>query len=252
MKGRTLTIVSCLFLLPFGLLAQSAYQEIREGNKAYNQNKYDISENLFRKSLQKDPAPVESAYNLGNALYRQGKYEDAARYFNMAADKSKDKDVKSNAYQNLGNSLLKSKKLEESIKAYKNSLIQQPNNADSRYNLAYANRMLQKQKQQQKKDQKQDKKKQDQKQDQDKKKQDQDKQDQDKKQDEKDKEQQDQKKEDQEKQDQQQQQQQKKEEISRDDAKRMLEAVNQKEKAVQEKLKKKKIKSVDIDIEKDW
>ena len=242
MKGRILAIVSWLFLLPFGLMAQSAYQEIREGNKAYNETQYDKSEDLFRKSLQKDPAPVESAYNLGNALYRQGKYEDAARYFGMAAEKAKDKDIKSNAYQNLGNSLLKSKKIEESINAYKNSLIQQPNNADSRYNLAYANRLLQQQ-QQQKQEEKEGKKQQEENKGEDKKEQEQQEQEQEQQQD---------KEEEQKDEQQEQEPQQKEQEISREDAKRMLEAVDQKEKEIQEQLKKKKVKSVDIDIEKDW
>ena len=49
-----------------------------------------------------------------------------------------------------------------------------------------------------------------------------------------------------------QQQQEKEQQVSREDAERILEALNQDEKELQEKLKKQKIKQVDINIEKDW
>ena len=48
------------------------------------------------------------------------------------------------------------------------------------------------------------------------------------------------------------QQEQKEQQVSREDAERILEALRNDEKQLQEKLKKKKVKAVKIDIEKDW
>ena len=49
-----------------------------------------------------------------------------------------------------------------------------------------------------------------------------------------------------------QQEQQQEQQVSREDAERILEALNNKEKDLQEKLKKKKVKAIDVQIEKDW
>lgn len=241
-----------LLCLGFAFQAQSAYQEIREGNELFKNNSFVEATKKYQESMAKNIKPVESSYNMGNALYRQEKYEDAARYFNQAANKTDDKVVKSNAYHNLGNALLKEEKLQESVKAYKSSLRTNPQNEESRYNLAYAQKMLQQQQQQeQEQDKKEDKKEDENKKEQENKDQ-QDKKDEEKKNEEqKDEEQEseeEKKKEEQESQKQKQQEQQ----VSREDAERILEALNQKEKELQEKLKKKKVKGVKVDIEKDW
>lgn len=237
--------------------AQSAYQEIREGNDLFKNNAFEEATKKYQESMAKDVEPVESSYNIGNALYRQEKYKDAARYFNQAANKTEDKAVRSNAYHNLGNALLKEKKLEESVKAYKRSLLNNPQNEESRYNLAYAQKMLQQQQQQQKEQEKENKEDQENKDEE--KKDEQNKEDQNKDEGDKDEEkkeeeqknEEEKEKEEKEKQEKQKQQQQEKQ-VSREDAERILEALNQKEKELQEKLKKKKLKGVKIEIEKDW
>ena len=145
-------LVTLVSLLPVISFAQSAYQDIREGNEAYGENDYSTAEEHYRESIRKDGSVDESAFNLGDALYRQGKYEEAARYFDMAANKAESKHAKSEAYHNLGNSFLKSEKLEEAISAYKQALINNPKDEDSRYNLAYA---MQQQQQQQEQEQEQ-------------------------------------------------------------------------------------------------
>mgnify|MGYP002012827146 FL=1 len=90
-----------LLLFPFGMMAQSAYQEIRDGNEAYKSNDYQKAEELFKESLRKDPKPAESSYNLGNALYRQEKYEEAARYYQQAAAKAEDKIANFDTWENI-------------------------------------------------------------------------------------------------------------------------------------------------------
>ena len=46
---------------------------------------------------------------------------------------------KARSFHNLGNSLLKAEKYEESIEAYKQALRHDPQDADTKYNLSYAN-----------------------------------------------------------------------------------------------------------------
>ena len=145
-----------LSLISIEAISQEAKINIREGNEAYKNNQFQEAEELYRQSLREDPEMVESTFNLGDALYRQEKYEDASRYFNMAAEKASDKETKAKAYHNLGNSYLKEQKLEESINAYKKSLLNNPKDEETRFNLAYAKQQLQQQQEQQKQEQEQE------------------------------------------------------------------------------------------------
>lgn len=239
-------IVLSIFLLQINsLFAQKEKKHIYNGNKLYEQQKFAEAEAAFKKSVGQSKNSVEGNFNLGDALYKQKKYEPAVQKFTEIANSATDKGLKAKAYHNLGNSLLESNKLEESIAAYKKSLINNPKDEQTRYNLAYAQEKL---KQQQNKDKNKDNK------DKDKNKKDQDKKDQNKDQQDKDKKDQDKKDKDQEKKDKDKQKDQKPQpdQLSKEDAERMLEALNNEEKNTQDKLKNKKAKGVKGKIVKDW
>lgn len=214
---------------------------IREGNKLYDAGKASEAETEYRRVLGYEDKSNKAAFNLGDALYRQEKFDKAAEQFKTAAEAAEGKDDKARAYYNWGNSLLKQQKLKEGIDAYKNALRNDPNDIDTKRNLSYALNLLKKQEQeQQNKDKQQN---QDQKDQQDK---DQDKQNQDQK--------------DQDKQDQQNQQDQKDQQgkqpqqrqISPEDAQRILNALEQEEKDLQEKMQKKERAGSRPAIEKNW
>lgn len=237
MKWIFLAAIMCLSL---SIHAQGERKHIRSGNKDFEKEQFEESEIDYRKALEKEAQSVGAAFNLGDALYKQEKYEEAARQFQLLTSKVEDKEKRGNIYHNLGNSLLQAQKLEESIEAYKEALRNNPADMETKYNLAYAQSKLQEQQQQQQQQQNQDQ---------------QDQQNQDnKEQQQQDQQQQEQKQQqqDQEKQQQQQQQQQKESKISQEDAKRMLEALQQDEQQLLEKLKKQKAKAQRYVIEKDW
>jgi len=234
MKTYKTILKSMLFIMlllnHFSVFSQSASQKIRKGNELYKQEKFDEAEIQYRKSLEKKPDNVAGQYNLANALYRQGKYDEAGAILDSLANKISSPAQKAQLYHNLGNNLLKNKDFENSVNAYKNALKINPNDEDTRYNLSYAMEML-KQQQQQKQQQDQNKDK-----DKDKEKEDQQKEQQENKDDNK---------------DQNEQQEQQRDKLSREDAERMLDALNQEEKELhKEKAKQKKTGT--IVIEKDW
>ena len=229
---------SFLLVLMFCVLAstygQSKKKLIKEGNKLYNDSSFNLAEMKYRKSLEKDQDYFNAAFNLADAVYKQERYQEATSFFEALKDNAKNNQELSQINHNLGNSLFKENKIDQAIDAYKNSLRQNPNDEETRYNLAYAQKIKQQQQQQQ---QNQD---QDQDQDEDKEEKDQN-QDQEKKNDNKEQKENDQKN-----------QEEKKDEMSKEDAKKMLEALQQKEKELQEKLQKKKTKGQKIKILKDW
>lgn len=246
-------------------VAQKERKFIRSGNELFEGEKFENSEVEYRKALDKKINSYEAGFNLGDALYKQKKYEEALKQFQTLAVNEKNPEKLGHLFHNMGNTLLENKKIDESIEAYKQSLRYNPNSQETKYNLEYARQMKKKQEEEQKKqdqnkDQNKDQKDQDKrdqdKKDQDKKDQDkknQDKKDQDKNKDQQNKDQQDKGDKDKDKDKQKQQQQQPK--ISKDDAKRLLEALENDEKKVQEKVQKAKaqaMKAKKTKIKKDW
>lgn len=238
MKGLTVFI---FLLISAATFAQAERKFIREGNTLYDDKKYADGEIAYRKALDKKPGSYDAAFNVGTSLYKQGKFLDAATQFGGLTEATKDKDKLSKLYYNLGNSYLKADKLEESIKAYQKSLLNNPGDKDTKFNLSYAMRKQQQQNQQKKQDQ--DKKNQDKK-DQKQNKQDQNKQDKDKKD--------QQQKEKQQQQNQEKQGKQGDKQISPEDAQRMLDAVQNDEKNLKKRMEEEKASSEKVKVIKNW
>ncbi len=145
--------------------SQSINKEIIKGNDAYKKKQYNEAAGAYQKVLKKSPENATAFYNLGNALYKTNKPDDALKSYDNTAKTAPANDMKQKAYYNGGVVLQSQNKLPECIKAYKNALKLDPTDEDARQNLE---RALQQLKQQQKQDQK-DKKQKDNKQDQNKK-----------------------------------------------------------------------------------
>lgn len=247
-----LMLLGMLFLGAGTTFAQKANDFITKGNNLYDDQKFGEAEMTYREGQEAGADPFISGFNLGDALFKQERYEEAASVFQSLPNLTDDMGHKAAAYHNLGNSFLKAQKYQESVDAFKQSLRNNPKDLDTKYNLAYAKRMLQEQQQQQQQNQdqqNQDKNedKQDQQQQQDQK--------QDEKKDEENKQdQQQQKNQDQKDQEKQEQQQQPQDgQISKEDAERMLDALNQEEKKIRDRLEdQKQKKGVRGNVEKDW
>lgn len=253
-----LVLMTCLGL-PLSLPAQAWFgdgerKEIRQGNRVYEENDYETAVQRYEKAIAINPENATAHFNLGDALYHQQQYGDAANAFIKATEKSADSLAQAQAYHNLGNSLLaeaerqsqaavdpqKQKTARDlfkgSIDAYKHALRRNPQDVDTKYNLAYALKKLQQmQQQQQQQNQQQDKE-------------DQDKSDQQQKQEQK--QQQEQQK--QEKQQQQQKAPQEPRSLSKEEAEQLLEMLKNLEEKIQEKVQKKKVPARKIPVEKDW
>lgn len=234
---KQLAIILIFLFSGLTLFAQQEKSYVKKGNELYQQKRYKEAEAAYRQSVAKKEQNVPGNFNLGDALYKQKQYDKAGEQFKRIAESNNNnKAVLAHAYHNLGNSMLQSQKYQESVDAYKKALLNNPKDDETRYNLVYAQQKL-KQQQQQNKGKNKDNK--------DQQKQNQDKKDQDKKNNDQNK--------DKQKQDQQKQQQQPQpNNISKDDAQRMLDALNNDEKQTQDKLKNKKARGTTGRPAKDW
>ena len=229
--------ITFLFLLSTGCaFAQKTERDyLRSGNKLYNDSLFIKAEVDYRKALELNPKSTDAMFNLGNSLLMQQKAKEAMEQFESASKIEKDKEKLAQIYHNMGVILQSSQQYPQCIEAYKQSLRNNPEDDETRYNLALAQKLLKDQQQNQNQNQDQQDQKQDQKDD--------NKQDQNK-------DQQDQDKKDQQQQNQQQQQQ-NKDEMSKENAQQLLNAVMQDEKNVQDKVKKQlQIRGKKLD--KDW
>ena len=225
-KTAIVLMLSCLsFSKAF---TQKENELVRKGNEAYKQQKFDEAGKQYEAVLKQNNSNTTATFNLGNTQYKSGKYEEADKQYEALATGKTDRPLQAKSLYNKGVSLIKQKKIEEAINAFKQSLKAYPNDEETRENLQKAMNELRQQQQQKKKDDKQDDKKKD-----------------DKKDDQKDKKEQD-------KQDEKEQKKpQPKPKISKENAEQKLQALRQEEKKLQQKLSQKQ-RSNTKQPEKDW
>jgi len=112
------------------------------GNKQYDKKEYADAEANYRISNSKDATKAVATYNLGNAIYRQKKPGEALWAYSKAVEVAKDKPQKHLAYHNMGNALMEQKNYQAAVEAYKNALRNNPADDQTRYNFALAKKML--------------------------------------------------------------------------------------------------------------
>lgn len=137
---------------------------IRSGNDLFEKENYVESEVSYRRAIEKAPKSIEATYNLAGSLYKQEQFKEANEiYDGVVADSTLSAEVLAQTHYNSGNALFKQRELEKALEAYKSSLRINPNDMQTKFNLAYTQKLLDKEKEdQEKEDQDKDKDKEDQ------------------------------------------------------------------------------------------
>lgn len=125
--------------------AQADRQFIRSGNKLYRMQEYSKAEAEYRKSVAVNPDNPQALYNLGCALMMQQKDSAAVEEYQKAARVEKSPMRKAKIFHNIGVICQNRKMFGEAISAYKESLRNNPNDNETRYNLALCKRQQKKQ-----------------------------------------------------------------------------------------------------------
>ena len=122
---------------------------MKAGNAAYLRGNYDEAQAAFQQATLDKPDDPVAHYNLGTALYRQGKFREAARTFQASlsrhAEQTNDTLNRSSILYNLGNAQFKGGDLTSAIDAYQQALRLEPQDTDTQYNLALARQLLKQQ-----------------------------------------------------------------------------------------------------------
>lgn len=148
------TIFLVMLLFSSSMFAQETKEQKRELKAAQNlmseaqqalqEEKFIIAEADYRRAISLNPKSETAKYNLGTAYYEKEQNAEAMLRFKQAATTANSKAEKHRAFHNLGNTFMNEKKYTEAVEAYKNALRNNPNDDQTRYNLALAKDLLEK------------------------------------------------------------------------------------------------------------
>lgn len=129
--------------------AQNDRNLIRQGNRAYKSQKWAVAETQYRKAISKNNQNPQAIYNLGCALMMQQKDSAALQQFENAAKVEPSKFRRSKSYHNMGVILQNHREYAKAIPCYEQSLRLNPQDNETRYNLALCKKLLKDNKQNQ-------------------------------------------------------------------------------------------------------
>ena len=152
--GKTLTVFLVFLTLgSLGMQAQDDRGFIRQGNRAYHQQKWAQAETQYRKAISKNNKNSQAIYNLGCALMMQQKDSMAMLQYQHAAQLETNKLRRAKCYHNMGVVMQNHREYAQAIQCYKQALRCNPQDNATRYNLALCQKLLKNQPQQNNKNQ---------------------------------------------------------------------------------------------------
>ncbi len=167
-QNKCQNVILTGLVLLFGFLGVNAQEKpekltkesnrfIAEAQEALSENDFASAEASYRKAIAKDPNNTTAKYNMGNLYYAKEKSLNAEERLKSAAEIAATKTEKHRIYHNLGNSYMQQKNYQGAVDAFKNALRNDPTDEETRYNLALAKKMLEKEQQNQEGNQDQNK-----------------------------------------------------------------------------------------------
>lgn len=146
MRFNPISLLLICSMLAFSLQSEAQVEEqalqqsnqlIYEGNNKVEED-FIAAEKEYRKALSKSPSNAVGSYNLGHAYFNSGHLDESLFRHTEAAKNATSKSEKHRAFHNIGNILMQKKMCKEAVDAYKNALRNNPGDDESRYNLVLA------------------------------------------------------------------------------------------------------------------
>lgn len=154
-KVRKSILILLLFFIPWNLSKASILNSsLHDGVSAYEKGDYNEALKKLLEAQIENPNDMKLKYNLANTYYKLGQYKEAENLFQSTAEQS-EKELSLKSYYNLGNTHYKVGKLQEAIESYEEALKIDPNDEDSKHNLAFVRDEIKKRIEEQKKRQSQ-------------------------------------------------------------------------------------------------
>jgi len=146
LPGRVLLAAACAaaVVAPASMpaLAASPRALNEQGNKAYRGARFEDALRAYTEAQVRSPGSPEIQYNIGNVFYRQEDYERATEAYRKALEGARGQMRRDAAY-NLGNARFQARDYAGAAAAYRGALTLDPTDRDAKRNLEIALQRLQ-------------------------------------------------------------------------------------------------------------
>jgi Ca-activated chloride channel family protein len=128
---------------------------VAEGNRLYRHGQFRLAAEAYARRYAAGDSSVALRYDLGTALLRLGRWDDARPHLEAAIEATKPAELRQRALYNAANADLepvfrrkvtddakRTEMLRRAIGLYKDALLARPGDADARWNLELALRLL--------------------------------------------------------------------------------------------------------------
>lgn len=170
---RVITIyISLVIMALCGMESASAQllperKLVRSGNEAFENKEYKKSLELYNEALEVAPDCYEATYNRANAYHhvmRENNGQDSTiswetsnqYYEEMINNPKYNIDQRAESLRNIGESLMAQENYEAALNAFRESLLLNPNDAETKYNYVLSKRIVDQKRNQQQQNQQQD------------------------------------------------------------------------------------------------
>lgn len=157
----TVVVLVTMFFVGADSLSAQYHKErklVREGNSNFEKNNYNTSYNRYNEALEHDATNYEALYNRANAYHhlRRTNPQDSTltaettfrHYEAIAADTLLTKNQRAEVLRNLGESLFSEEKYEAALNAFRESLLLNPDDKETKYDYVLTKRIVDQKRQQ--------------------------------------------------------------------------------------------------------
>lgn len=140
--------ICLVFWLPLIVIAQDpariqqADNFIYDGNEAFDASNSTEAEKNYRRALATGEKKDIAKYNMGATLQHDNYVQEALRAYADVTKTTTERPNKHRTFHNVGNALMQVKDYKGAVEAYKNALRNNPKDDETRYNYALAKKML--------------------------------------------------------------------------------------------------------------
>lgn len=115
---------------------------LRQANEAYEAGDYGRAERMYRELLRQNPDNAQALFNLGNALVRQNKTEEATEAYRQYLIRADDPEQQAPGHYNLGYLHGQTGENEHAMENFRQSLQRNPHDEDAKFNYELIRRRL--------------------------------------------------------------------------------------------------------------
>lgn len=135
------------FLAP-RVSAESLRRKVVDGNRLFEEGDYGEALKRYTDAQIDEPTSDVIHFNVGDALYKQEKYDKALEAFEKSLY-TDDNRLAAQAYYNMGNSYFRQGDFQKAIESYQHALKLNPEDEEAKFNIEFVRRLLKQNAQQQ-------------------------------------------------------------------------------------------------------